>query len=145
MIDLLVLAITFILLGALVAVPSRTESVAIEYSKIENVDDNTKKVTATYKGQEKVLTVTKEVNWAPKLKWIHTIDQDKKIVSIEYNPDNEKDFEVFSGPPQYVGSVFLIFLGVVALCVSIGFSYPFFMIMKDEGVKKAFEALSSNE
>ena len=115
----LVLGITLILLGALVAVPSRTKNVAIEYSKIENVDDNTKKVTVTYKGQEKVLTVTKEVNWAPKLKWIHTIDQDKKIVSIEYNPDNEKDFEVFTGPPQYVGSGFLIFLGVVALFVSI--------------------------
>jgi hypothetical protein len=133
---LLVIGIILIVIGAVVTMPSRTETVAIGYSKVENVDDNTKKVTVNYKGQDKVLTVTKEVNWAPNANWRHTLDE--KLVSIEYNPKNDKDFDVYSGPPQYVGSVVLISAGAV----SIGFSLTFLhKLYREYGFTKTMEVL----
>jgi len=142
---LLLLAIIFILIGTLVTWPSRTEGIAIPYSKIEDVDANTKKVTVNYKGQEKVLTVTKEVNWQPKVNWRHTLDIEKKIVAIELNPNDDKDFDVYSGPPQFFGSFFLIFIGAVLFFCSIGMSYLFFTRIKEDGIKKAIEALKDNK
>ena len=38
---LLVIGIILIVIGAVVTMPSRTETVAIGYSKVENVDENT--------------------------------------------------------------------------------------------------------
>ena len=136
---LLVIGIILIVIGAVVTMPSRTETVAIGYSKVENVDENTKKVTVNYKGQDKVLTVTKEVNWKPDMIWRHTLDEDKnKLVTIEYNPKNDKDFDVYSGPPQYLGSGVLIFAGTV----SIGFSLTILhKLYKDYGFTKTMEVL----
>lgn len=134
---LLVVGITLIVIGAVVTMPSRTESVSIGYSKVEDVDDNTKKVTVNYKGQEKVLSVTKEVNWAPKLLWRHTLDVDKKLVAIEYNPTNDKDFDVYTGPPQYVGSGFLIFIGAIFIAYSGMMGFPIFKEIKEKGFKEA--------
>jgi hypothetical protein len=143
---LLVLAIIFILIGTLVTWPSRTKGIAIPYSKIEDVDANTKKVTVNYNGQEKVLTVTKEVNFGqPKVQWRHTIDIEKKIVAIELNPNDDKDFDVYSGPPQYVGSIFLIIIGAILFFGSIRMTYPFFTRIKEDGIKKAIEALKDNK
>jgi hypothetical protein len=130
----LVLGIIFILLGALVAVPSRTKLDTIKYSKIEDVDDNTKKVTVNYKGHEKILTVYREMNWAGNKQWRHTVDIEKEIVAIEYNPNNDKDFDTFSGPPQYIGSYVLIGFGVVFILISAAIIMP--MLQKENSMKR---------
>jgi hypothetical protein len=101
----LVVGIIFIVLGVY-SLPTRTESVFIGYTKVEKIK-NVRNVTATYKGQEKVLNVyVKEGNNVEEI-----FDEQKKLIKIEYNPNNDKDFDTFSGPPDYVGGGLLIFFG----------------------------------
>ena len=133
---LLVVAITLIVIGAVVTMPSRTEGKWIEYSKVEDVDDNTKKVTVNYNGQDKVLSVTKDVYW-DKSSWLHTLNVNKRMVAIEYNPTNDKDFDVYTGPPDYFGSGVLIFIGAISIAYIGWMGFRILKKIKEKGFKEA--------
>jgi hypothetical protein len=113
--------------------PTRIESVSIPYTTedLESISETIKKVTVTYNGEKKTLTLNKEVNWAPK-KNFPMLDSEKKLVGIEFNPTNKKDFDIYSGPPQYVVPGFLIFAGFIFAVVGLYLIY----LQKDHIIEK---------
>ena len=128
----LVVGIILILLGVYFFLPTRTESVFIGYTNVEKIK-NVRKVTATYKGQEKVLNVyVKEGNNVEEI-----FDEQKKLIIIEYNPNNDKDFDIFSGPPDNVEGGLLIFFGCMICLIGLKWLWDYVQLKREQKLNQS--------
>lgn len=97
--------------------------------KIKNV----RKVTATYKGQEKVLNVyVKEGNNVEEIFY-----EQKKLIKIEYNPNNDKDFDIFSGPPDNVEGGLLIFFGSMICLIGLNWLWGYVKLKREQKLNQS--------
>ncbi len=99
--------------------PTTTQSKFVKYDRIEDIDDIKIRVTVTFNNKEKkfdINSISASNN--------NYINKNEKTIKIEYDPNNNDNFEYFSDKPiallwiLIVIGIIMLILGLVSLWVN---------------------------
>jgi hypothetical protein len=99
--------------------PTTTQSKFVKYDRIEDIDDRKIRVTVTFNNKEKkfdINSISASNN--------NYINKNEKTIKIEYDPNNNDNFEYFSDKPivllwiLIVIGIIMLIMGLVSLWVN---------------------------
>ena len=99
--------------------PTTTQSKFVKYDRIEDIDDRKIRVTVTFNNKEKkfdINSISASKN--------NYINKNEKTIKIEYDPNNNDNFEYFSDKPiallwiLIVIGIIMLIMGLVSLWVN---------------------------
>jgi ATP-dependent Zn protease len=106
---LIVFGMVLIVAGSL-SNPTTTQSKFVKYDRIEDIDDRKIRVTVTFNNKEKKFDINSSNNYY--------INKNEKTLKIEYDPNNNDNFEYFSDKPIALLWI-LIVIGIIMLIIGL--------------------------